>query len=329
MAKYAICGLTKLKEGRTMSLHTDQDRLREIARELQAGAPNARIRLNEPMSRHTTMRVGGPADVFVEPGGPEEFVWLLAWCHAHGLPPLVIGQGSNLIVRDGGVRGVVLCLGESLSRVEIDGDAITAEAGVALKDLAGAAARAGLTGLEFAVGIPGSLGGGLFMNAGAYGGEIGPLVRWCKVASADGQVRRLTGAELRFGYRHSLLQDQPLFALEAALALKRGDPEAIAATMRDLTEQREAKQPLDLPSAGSVFRRPEGHFVGRLVDDAGLRGFRIGGAQVSEKHAGFIVNTGGATAGDVLALIAHVQEEVRRRFGVSLETEVRIVGEEP
>ncbi|MGE5623742.1 MAG: UDP-N-acetylmuramate dehydrogenase [Methanocella sp.] len=286
------------------------------------------MRLNEPMSRHTTMQVGGPAELFVEPAGQEELLRLLGWCRARELTFLLIGEGSNLIVRDGGFPGLVIRVGQGLAKVSVSGRLILAEAGVRLAELARTAAAAGLSGLEFAVGIPGSLGGGLFMNAGAYGGELGGLVRQCKVVTETGEVRCLSGGEMEFGYRHSVLQERPWYALEATLELAPGDPEAIAARMSDLTAQREAKQPLELPSAGSVFRRPEGYYVGKLVEEAGLRGFRIGGAQVSEKHTGFIVNTGGATAGEVVALIRHIQTVVRDRFGVSLEPEARIVGED-
>lgn len=305
-----------------------ESELQGLAAELQSLVPAAAIRVNEPMSHHTTMKVGGPADIFVEPSGPEEFIQLLRFCHTRHVPCLVIGEGSNLIVRDGGLRGVVIRLAAGLSRTSVLGNLITAQAGVTLGELARTAARAGLTGLEFAVGIPGTLGGGLFMNAGAYGGELGRLVRRCKVVSEAGEVRNLSGSELQFGYRHSMLQERPWYALEATLELQPGDPETIAAAMRDLTAQREVKQPLELPSAGSVFRRPEGYYVGKLVEEAGLRGFRLGGAQVSEKHTGFIVNTGGATASDVLSLIRHIQSAVRQRFGVSLEPEARIIGED-
>lgn len=306
----------------------DPQNLYELARELHLGAPAASIRFDEPLSFYTTMRVGGPADLLVEPARLDDAVWVIRRLRRAGVAHLVFGHGSNLIVRDGGFRGVAVRLAGGCARVEVEGNRLRAQAGASLSSLAWAAQRSGLTGLEFAVGIPGTLGGGLFMNAGAYGGELGPLVQSCKVLTAEGEVRRLAGRDLEFGYRHSILQERPWLALEATLALQPGAREEITGLMRRYTEEREAKQPLELPSAGSVFRRPEGYFVGKLVTDAGLRGFQIGGAQVSEKHAGFIVNAGGATARDVLALIAHVQETVRARFGVSLETEVRIVGEE-
>ncbi|MGE5509582.1 MAG: UDP-N-acetylmuramate dehydrogenase [Chitinophagales bacterium] len=306
----------------------DRGDLHELAQELHLGAPAASIRLDEPMSFYTTMRVGGPADLIIEPTRLDDVVWVVRRLRRAGVPCLVMGQGSNLIVRDGGVRGVVLRLSGGYARIEVDGNRLTAQAGATLGSLSRAALRAGLAGLEFAVGIPGTLGGGIFMNAGAYGGELGPLVHSCLVVSQGGELARLACSDLAFGYRHSILQEQPWYALEATLELRPGNREEIAALMRRYTEEREAKQPLDMPSAGSVFRRPEGYFVGKLVTDAGLRGFRLGGAQVSEKHAGFIVNAGGATAADILALIDHVQQTVRARFGVSLETEVRIVGED-
>jgi UDP-N-acetylmuramate dehydrogenase len=302
--------------------------LGDMADRIKAVAPASQVECDEPMSDHTTFRVGGPADLFVRPVSRGDFAAILKLCVESRVPFLVIGQGSNLIVKDGGYRGIVIQLGERMSRIAIAGDKLRAEAGAKLSDVARAAGRAGLSGLEFAVGIPGSVGGAVFMNAGAYDGEIGSCLSWCAVVDAAGEERVIQRTEMRFGYRHSILQEEQLFALEAEFTLTPGDLGGIETSMKDYTLRRESKQPLDLPSAGSVFRRPQGFFVGKLVDDAGLRGYQIGGAKVSEKHTVFIVNAGGATTNDVLTLIAHVQNEVFQRFGVQLHTEVRVVGED-
>ena len=281
---------------------------------------------NEPMSRHTTFRVGGPADIAVLPGSPEEAVRAMEICRENGIPYVVLGNGSNVIVRDGGIRGAVILIGEAMSRVRIEGNRITAEAGISLAKLAAAALNEGLTGLEFASGIPGTLGGGCAMNAGAYGGQLSDALEWADVYM-DGRIRRLTNAEMEMGYRSTRPLREGGIVLRACFALKPGDKERISETMRDLNARRRDKQPLNFPSAGSTFKRPEGHFAGALIQEAGLKGRTVGGAQVSEKHAGFIINIGGASAADILELIRQVRDEVLRASGIHLETEVRVLGE--
>lgn len=281
----------------------------------------------EPMSRHTTFRVGGPADVMFLPEGPEQVAAALAAARDAGVPAWVIGNGSNLLVRDGGLRGLVIALGEGMAAIARVEETVTAWAGASLARVAAYAQASGLSGLEFASGIPGTLGGGCAMNAGAYGGQLSDVLVDARVL-LDGGERTLTRDELQMGYRTSLPLREGGVVLSARFALTPDDPEAIAARMRELNARRREKQPLNYPSAGSTFKRPEGYFAGALIEQAGLKGRRVGGAQVSEKHAGFIVNTGDATAADILALIGTVQREVEARFGVRLETEVRILGED-
>ena len=281
----------------------------------------------EPMSRHTTFRVGGPADVMFLPEGPEQVAAALAAARNAGVPAWVIGNGSNLLVRDGGLRGLVIALGEGMAAIARVEDTVTAWAGASLARVAAYAQASGLSGLEFASGIPGTLGGGCAMNAGAYGGQLSDVLVDARVL-LDGAERTLTRDELQMGYRTSLPLREGGVVLSARFALTPDDPEAIAARMRELNGRRREKQPLNYPSAGSTFKRPEGYFAGALIEQAGLKGRRVGGAQVSEKHAGFIVNTGDATAADIMALIGTVQREVEARFGVRLETEVRILGED-
>ena len=274
------------------------------------------------------MRVGGPADVFFLPDCAAQVKQALEIARELGLPALLMGNGSNLIVRDGGVRALVICLGERFARVDIDGEVLTAQAGATLARVASMAQEAGLAGLEFAGGIPGTLGGGVAMNAGAYGGQLSDvLIEACVLL--DGEEVILSREALEMGYRVTLPLKRGLPVLWARFRLTRDDPAAILARMKELNARRREKQPLSFPSAGSTFKRPEGHFAGALIEAAGLKGLTIGGAQVSEKHAGFVVNRGGATAGDVLSLIAEVQERVYAHAGVRLETEVRVVGEEP
>ena len=282
---------------------------------------------HEPMARHTTFRVGGPADVLFMPEGADQLIAALEAARSAGVPAYVIGNGSNLIVRDGGVRGLVIAIGEGMSEIARRGDTVEAQAGAALARVAAFAQAEGLAGLEFASGIPGTLGGGCAMNAGAYGGQLSDVLIDAQVL-LDGAVRTLSRDDMQMGYRASLPLRTGGIVLSARFALTPDAPEAIAARMRELNARRRDKQPLNLPSAGSTFKRPEGHFAGALIEQAGLKGFSVGGAQVSEKHAGFIVNTGGATASDVLALIAAVQEAVKARSGIWLETEVRVLGED-
>lgn len=287
------------------------------------------VLINEPMRQHTSFRIGGPADIFVEPYDMNELGTVLRICSETGNKPTVVGNGTNLLVSDLGIRGVVIHVSDNLSRIQVDGEEITAEAGISLVKLASEALAHSLTGLEFASGIPGSLGGAVAMNAGAYGGEMKDVVTEARCFSQDGELIHLVGEQLEFGYRTSSIQTHGYIVAEAVMRLQYGDRDAIRAKMNELNALRREKQPLSLPSAGSVFKRPPGYFAGKLIQDAGLRGYRIGGAQVSEKHCGFIVNVGGATASDVLQLIRHVQKEVKAQFGVELETEVRIIGEWP
>ena len=282
--------------------------------------------MNEPMSRHTTFRVGGPADLMYFPSSDEQLVGALNAAKEAGIPALVMGNGSNMIVRDGGVRGLVIVLGERFAQVSIDGEVLTAQAGASMAKVSAAAQAASLAGLEFASGIPGSLGGGCAMNAGAYGGQLSDVLIDAQVY-LNGEIRTMTKDELQMGYRTTLPLREGGVVLSARFGLQPDSADEIMARMKELNARRRDKQPLNFPSAGSTFKRPEGHFAGALIEQAGLKGRTVGGAQVSEKHAGFIVNVGGATAADITELIRIVQEEVLRAFGVQLETEVRIIGE--
>lgn len=299
----------------------------QLIEALSAIAGSHQILENEPMSRHTTFRVGGPADVLFLPESEEQLLWALSIAREAGVPCFVIGNGSNLVVKDGGIRGLVIALGEGMAAIARAGETLTAWAGASLARVSAYAQASGLSGLEFASGIPGTLGGGCAMNAGAYGGQLSDVLVDARVL-LDGEVRTLTVEEMQMGYRTSLPLRRGGIVISARFALTPDDPEAIAARMRELNARRRDKQPLNYPSAGSTFKRPEGYFAGALIEQAGLKGKRVGGAQVSEKHAGFIVNTGGATAADILTLIGTVQDEVADRFGVRLETEVRILGED-
>lgn len=283
---------------------------------------------SEPMRKHTTFRVGGEADFFVMPTIAQipEVVSLVKECE---LALTVIGNGSNLLVGDRGIRGVVLELGNHANALSIDPQnaVVEAEAGVLLSVVANQAARACLTGLEFAAGIPGSLGGGVYMNAGAYGGELKDVIETVTVLTRDGQILERVKEQLDLSYRHSRMMENDEIILKARLQLSTGQQDEIYAKMEELKQKRIEKQPLEYPSAGSTFKRPEGYFAGKLIEDAGLRGFRIGDAQVSEKHCGFVINRGNATAADVLELMKQVDEKVQQKFGVPLEPEVRILGE--
>ena len=299
--------------------------MQHLLNTLRKIAPD-RVLEGAPMSRYTTFRVGGPADVLFLPASVEELQTALAAAKAEGIQVCLIGNGSNLIVRDGGIRGLVIALGEPFSEVRVEGAQVWAQAGARLSAVAAAAQRAGLAGLEFASGIPGTLGGGCAMNAGAYGGELKDVLVWADVL-LDGELRRLSRDEMDMGYRSTLPLRRGAVVLSACFELRSDDCEAIQERMRDLANRRRERQPLNLPSAGSTFKRPEGHFAGALIEQCGLKGCTIGGAQVSEKHAGFIVNTGDATAADILQLIGHVQAVVQAQTGVLLEMEVRVLGE--
>jgi UDP-N-acetylmuramate dehydrogenase len=284
------------------------------------------IKPNEPMSRHTTFKTGGPAEVMLLPSTAEEVRRLVDICRSNDIDYRIIGNGSNLLVGDKGIKGAVIKLGKDFSAVELSGTWIKAQAGALLSSVANAAYRASLTGLEFASGIPGTLGGGVCMNAGAYGGELKDVVVSVTVLH-NGELVTLSAQECEFAYRHSRIMDEGMIVLEAELELKQGSSEEIKATMEDYAQRRRSKQPLDKPSAGSTFKRPEGYFAGKLIEDAGLKGFSVGGACVSEKHCGFVVNNGNATSKDILTLIEEVENRVYTAFGVKLEPEVRIIGE--
>ena len=282
---------------------------------------------NEPMKRHTTFRIGGPADYYLCPHSAKEIQKVVEICREEKLPYFILGNGSNLLVSDQGYRGVVIQLWKNVSDIRVEGCLIHAKAGASLAKIASEALEEGLTGMEFAAGIPGTLGGAVVMNAGAYGGEMKDILKEVLVMDQQGRIFTLEKKDLKLGYRTSAVKEKGYIVLAAVLELRPGDREEIRKLMEDLKQKRVEKQPLDLPSAGSTFKRPEGYFAGKLIMDAGLRGFSVGGAQVSEKHCGFIVNTGGASASDVLTLIREVQKRVREKFGVELETEVKFLGE--
>ncbi len=291
------------------------------------GIPDLEVRQDEPLSAHTSFRIGGPADWLALPHSVQALQATVRAAHETGTPLTILGSGTNVLVRDGGVRGMVLRLAENLAAIRVQGEEIDAEAGALMRDVAEAAARHGLGGLEFACGIPGSLGGAVRMNAGAYGGEMKDVVRWVDVVDENADLRRLGCDQMQFAYRRSILSETHAIVASAGLGLAPADPEAVRTRMAELQAQREARQPLDLPSAGSVFKRPPGQYAGKLIEDAGCKGLQVGQAQVSPKHAGFVVNLGGATAADVLELIRQVQARVAANSGVTLELEIRVIGD--
>ena len=298
----------------------------ELAWRLRQIVGEDNVLVDEPMSRHTTFEIGGPADLFVIPESVEEVRDVVAECRASEVPYFILGNGSDLLVSDEGYRGVIVGLADGFTNVAIEGTEMTCQAGVSLREASEMACELGLCGLEFACGIPGTIGGACFMNAGAYDGCIADVLKSVRVIMPDGSVETIAAKDLALGYRASRIRDEGLVVLSATFALREGDAQQIRAHMDDLTHRRETKQPLDKPSAGSTFKRPEGYFAGKLISDAGLMGYQVGGAAVSKKHAGFVVNMGGATAADVHAVIEHVQDEVERQFGVRLEPEVRFLG---
>lgn len=303
------------------------EHINECIAALRAAAPDIDILKDEPMRRHTTFAIGGPADLFIQPKTRRELAGALSVLRERGIPFLLLGNGSNMLVADAGIRGAVVCTTE-LDEVRIgeDGYTLTAEAGALLGRVARRAQRAGLTGVEFAGGIPGSVGGAVFMNAGAYDGQMAGVVEQTEYLDEAGETHTLTGEEHGFAYRGSVFRAHPDWTVvRSTLRLQPGDPAAILDKMNDFAQRRRDKQPLNFPSAGSTFKRPEGYFAGRLIEDAGLKGFSVGAAQVSEKHAGFLINRGGATCDDMLRLIELVQQRVREQFGVQLECEVRII----
>ena len=282
---------------------------------------------DEPMSAHTTFRVGGPADYFVSPSNQEEVRQVAALCRDTGMPLYTMGCGSNLLVADGGLRAVVMRIGARFAEVIVHSDgSVSAQAGATNAKVARAALDASLSGFEFAAGIPGSIGGAAIMNAGAYGGELRDIATHVTCLTKEGAIVRLTADEAAWGYRHSRMADDGSIVLGLDMQLQPASADDVRARMAELAHRRSDKQPLDLPSAGSTFKRPEGHFAGKLIQDAGMQGYTVGGAQVSKKHAGFVVNVGGATASDVLQVIDDVRSRVFDEFGVRLEPEVRLWG---
>lgn len=287
-----------------------------------------KVRANEPMEKHTTFKIGGPADVMVLPGTIADIKTTVAYCKQNKYPLFIFGLGSNLIVRDRGIRGVVLKIGNNLKDISVSGHEIYAQAGIRLSELARKAADHSLSGLEFAEGIPGSLGGAVVMNAGAYGGEMKDVVVETETISCSGSEKVFPRATMDFSYRHSIFQQNDYIIIAVKMKLKYGARPDILSNMQEYAHSRREKQPLEYPSAGSVFRRPDGFYVGPMVEKMGLKGYSIGGAQVSRKHAGFIINTGHATASEVLELIEYIQKAAREQFGVDLQTEIRVVGEQ-
>lgn len=283
---------------------------------------------DEPMSKHTTFEIGGPADCLIFPASLAEVQQVLKLVRTYELPLTILGNGSNLLVRDKGIRGVVLDFGVTMSSIRCEGTRIIAGAGALLKDVSECAAANALTGLEYACGIPGSIGGAIFMNAGAYDGETKNVADVVRAVTRDGEIRTYQRNELDLGYRHSIFQSNGEAICEVELQLQPADEADVRAKIADYTHRRESKQPLEMPSAGSTFKRPEGYFAGTLIDQTGLKGLQVGGAQVSTKHAGFVVNAGGATAADVVNLIHEVQRQVKAKHGVELHPEVRMIGEE-
>ncbi len=298
-----------------------------IVSALQTVCPGALILTDEPMSRHTTFRVGGPADIVVQPSSADEVIAAIETAKKLGQPVFVMGNGSNLLVKDGGMEGIVIILGDRMSKITRSGNMLHAEAGAMLSRLSREALNAGLKGLVFASGIPGTVGGAVVMNAGAYGGQMSDVLVRAKVLIGK-EIKWMSRDELEMGYRTTKPLKEGGIVLEAEFRLEDGDPEALTAETNELSRKRREKQPLSLPSAGSTFKRPEGYFAGALIEQAGLKGVSVGGAQVSELHAGFVVNTGNATASDILGLMKKIQDTVFEINGVILEPEVRIVGRE-
>lgn len=305
----------------------DNDMKQTVAQKLTEILDKEDALFQEPMKNHTTFRIGGNADVLALPRTVKQLQEVLQLAKEAAVPYYIIGNGSNLLVSDGGIRGIVIQIYRNMSQFSAENNTVTAQSGILLSRLAKEAAGAGLTGLEFAAGIPGTLGGAVAMNAGAYGPEMKDVVTQVVYLDEAAEVRRISGESCRFGYRSSRFIDGSCIVLEAQLELSHGNIAEIRAKMEDLAQRRSSKQPLELPSAGSTFKRPPGDFAGRLIEEAGLKGFQIGGAAVSEKHSGFVVNLGKATAKDVRMLIAHIQKAVQEKFGILLEPEVKMIGE--
>ncbi len=289
--------------------------------------PAKQVKLDEPMKNHTSLKIGGPVDLLVEPDNTDLIIDIINWCKEKRTPLFVFGQGTNLLVKDQGIRGVAIKLSNNFNQIEINQTEIYAEAGVRLSALAKTAARHSLTNFEFAEGIPGSLGGAVVMNAGAFDGEMKKVLKSVIAINPEGDLKEFTLTEMEFGYRHSIFQTNDYYVLSALLQLEVGNKTEILAKMKQFAERRKDRQPLEYPNAGSTFKRPTGHYVGPMIEKLGLKGFTIGGAQVSDKHAGFIINKNNATAQDVLNLIAYIQEKIWAAYKVKLEPELKIVGE--
>ncbi len=299
----------------------------EFVQKLVSIAGKDGVSVNEPMANHTSFKIGGPADIMTYPGNSNQLVNIVKECVKSNIPYMVMGNGTNLLVSDKGIRGVVIKIYDNLAAFKVDNDTIELEAGMLVSKASKLALEYSLTGLEFAEGIPGTVGGAVTMNAGAYIGEMCMVVHQTEYMDGEGNIITITGDEHCFSYRSSIIQKSKGIVLKTRLKLQKGDSVNIKEKMDEFNFKRRDKQPLEWPSAGSVFKRPQGYFVGKLIDDCGLRGYGIGGAQISDKHSGFIINRGGATCSDVLALIKHIQTTVDERFGVQLEPELRIIGD--
>ncbi len=298
-----------------------------ILETLRIYVPEDAIHLQEPMAAHTTFRVGGPADCLIEMENADQLQKVQRYLYQIEYPFTVVGNGSNLLVSDKGYQGIVLQIGSRMNHISVEGNVIVAQAGATMAQVAAAAWKHSLTGLEFASGIPGTVGGGVVMNAGAYGGELAQVVTHVQVLNRDSEFWNLDNDTMEFGYRKSTIRRQPFIVTEVTFELTPGDPQAIRGKMEELAVKRREKQPLEFPSAGSTFKRPEGYFAGELIMNAGMRGFQVGGARVSDKHCGFVVNMGNATAADIIDVIWEIEERVKERFGVKLEPEVVFLGE--
>jgi len=297
-----------------------------VVKALEKFLPAENISIKEPMKKHTTFRIGGEADLFLRMENPHQLKEVQNYLQKLGMPYYILGNGSNLLVSDEGYRGVILEIADKMNTIRVEGNSIIAQAGALMSKIAHVAYEHGLTGFEFAAGIPGTIGGGVVMNAGADGGELKNVVTTVEVLDQNGDFLSLDNQTMEFGYRTSILKKHPFIVTEVRMELQEGCKDEIKATMDDLAAKRREKQPLEYPSAGSTFKRPEGHFAGKLIMDAGLRGYQVGGAQVSEKHCGFVINKEEATAADVKQLIADVQQEVKKQFDVELEPEVIFLG---
>lgn len=301
----------------------------ELIQRIKQLIPEKRVMENEPMAQHTTFRVGGPVPLFVELNSQKEAQDVITLLNEYTEDYYLIGNGSNLLVSDNGFSGVILHFTKEFSHIDVQGDKVICEAGASLAMIGKAALDASLTGFEFGAGIPGTIGGAIVMNAGAYGGEMKQVVETVRLLDKGGKIIEKNCEEMQFGYRHSILKEEDYVVLSVTLRLKTGDKSQIQQEMTQLSQQRREKQPLEFPSAGSTFKRPEGYFAGKLIDDAGLRGYQRGGAQISQKHCGFVINRENATANDIYQVICDVQKEVKDKFDVELETEVIMLGEFP